>query len=633
MNRLQFLGEHTNASHSQSVNITRGILCELVATRILRRYNEDNLGRQGLLLLATILVAGFDPLQNVPEDVLKNNETVSSWAMQNNHGYLRRLPALEVAIVTESKFFLSSSACQRVVRAIFEGRITYTPSSFIDILPDHYKRKPISLYDPMKAPLLNQYRLIVPRTRNILEVCQFVVLLTLYVIVMRDRDPATFSVKEFAFCIYTFGWVLDQFASILEHGWLVFTQNLWSFLDVAFATIYGTYLILRIHGLRTGDIGPSQLAMDILSMGAPVLIPRLAFCFMSENILFVSLRAMMVDFTVLTALAAWCFGGFLLSMIWLGNGTHEPGTISIWMLWVWFGLDGTGIERSSDLHWLLGPILMVTFAFLGNTLFLTILVSMLSNTFAGIISNATAEIQYRRAVLTLEGVKSDAIFAYLPPFNILALCVLLPLKIFISPRWFHKVNVVAVRTLNAPLLLLISYLERRTLWSGVKRQSCMPSRSRSNYLGLWDLSRRFSMHTDIQAVFDSAPPEQSEDDEIVPEDDAQDVAPQDNLATSSNNGDIERPTLSRSNTNMSKRSRRDSMTPFGMPGGQLWDMLSETAEIEGEDTRKKIEEIEVSLRKIEELLCNLCQGLGGERVDEIMPLDDNDATLRAEAHE
>ena len=39
------------------------------------------------------------------------------------------------------------------------------------------------------------------------------------------------------------------------------------------------------------------------------------------------------------------------------------------MLWVWFGLDGTGIQRSVDFHWLLGPILMVAFAFLGNTLF------------------------------------------------------------------------------------------------------------------------------------------------------------------------------------------------------------------------------------------------------------------------
>lgn len=43
--------------------------------------------------------------------------------------------------------------------------------------------------------------------------------------------------------------------------------------------------------------------MDVLAMGAPVLVPRLAFNLMSENMLFVSLRAMMRDFTVLTGLA------------------------------------------------------------------------------------------------------------------------------------------------------------------------------------------------------------------------------------------------------------------------------------------------------------------------------------------
>jgi uncharacterized metal-binding protein len=149
--------------------------------------------------------------------------------------------------------------------------------------------------------------------------------------------------------------------------------------------------------------------MDVLCLGAPILVPRLAFNLMSENMLFVSLRAMMRDFTVLTVLAVWCFAGFLLSMTWLSDGGHQPITISKWMLWVWFGLDGTGIQRSIDFHWLLGPILMVAFAFLGNTLFLTILVSMLSTTFSTIVANATAEIQFRRSVLTLEGVKSDAI--------------------------------------------------------------------------------------------------------------------------------------------------------------------------------------------------------------------------------
>lgn len=105
--------------------------------------------------------------------------------------------------------------------AIYEGRIIYTPSSFFDLIPDYYKQKPISLYDPREAPLLNQYRLVVPRTRNVLEVLEYVVLVILYVVFMAESDHTRFSTLECLFSVYSFGWCLEQFATVLGHGWLV----------------------------------------------------------------------------------------------------------------------------------------------------------------------------------------------------------------------------------------------------------------------------------------------------------------------------------------------------------------------------------------------------------------------------
>lgn len=349
--------------------------------------------------------------------------------------------------------------------------------------------------------------------------------------------------------------------------------------------------------------------MDVLAMGAPVLVPRLAFNLMSENMLFISLREMMRDFTVLTVLAVWCFAGFLLSMTWLSNGLHTPVTISKWMLWVWFGLDGTGIQRSVEFHWILGPVLMVAFAFLGNTLFLTILVSMLSTTFSNIASNATAEIQFRRAVLTLEGVKSDAIFAYQPPFNILALLVLLPLKTIISPRWFHKTNVAAVRVLNAPLLLIISLIERRILWSGTRRQKeaeQLPKpKPKNSRAGLWDFSRGFSAHGDIQAVFDAAPPQNVED-EIENDDDFDDAhvrvlegVPARKLSSMVAQEEEEDGEQGK----ISGISRRDSIYPFGAPSE------SSDNEEEEEDVRVRLEALEKATYRIEEMLAKLCENL------------------------
>jgi hypothetical protein len=275
------------------------------------------------------------------------------------------------------------------------------------------------------------------------------------------------------------------------------------------------------------------------------------------------------------------------------------------MLWVWFGLDGTGIQRSVDFHWLLGPILMVAFAFLGNTLFLTILVSMLSTTFATIVSNATAEIQFRRAVLTLEGVKSDAIFAYQPPFNILALLVLTPLQFVLTPRWFHKINVAAVRVINAPLLLLIGFIERRTLWAGARRQreveKLPKAASRAN---LWDFSRNFSVHGDIQAVFAAEPPESIEE-QIANDGDLDNHVLEDEFAREF--GAEARGKLSRRGTG---KSRRDSVAPFAGITGRLRTLLVEGSEDgDGEDVKTRLEAVEKTTLRIEKMLQRLCEEL------------------------
>ncbi|KAE9967679.1 hypothetical protein EG328_008053 [Venturia inaequalis] len=518
---LKFIRDQSYQAHHQTVNLTRATLCELLATRIFRRFHEDNPNQQGLLLLANILVAGFEPFQGAPDEILSESLSASQWAYSKSHGY-GKMSALEVAIISESKTFLSSTASQKVVEAVYIGRVVYTPSSFIDLIPDRYKQKGISLYDPRRASILNQYRLVVPRTRNILEVLHFILLMFLYTAAMVRRDYSYFSGWEIAFMVYAAGWVLDEFASVLEHGWKVHTQNLWSFLDITFIVIYIMYLCIRIHGWSVGSIEEARQALDILACAAPIIFPRIAFNIMPENLLFISLRAMMSDFLVLTAIAVWCFGGFLLALRWLSrwsspNEESDPTdatTIGKWMLWIWFGLDGTGIQRSTDFHLILGPILMIAFAFLGNTLFLTILVSMLSNTFSKLVADATAEIQFRRAVLTFEGVKSDAIFAYRPPFNIPALLILVPLRFCVTPRWFHKIHITAARILNLPFLLFINTYERKYLW---KKKTYTPGapvkRNKSGFFS------SFSVHGDIQAVFDAEPPdavlrELEEEDEI-----------------------------------------------------------------------------------------------------------------------
>ncbi|KAL2158704.1 hypothetical protein VTH06DRAFT_4186 [Thermothelomyces fergusii] len=469
-NRVQFLRPRSSEALQQGVHESRAILCELLATRILRRFHEDHPGRPGLLLLAHILVSGFDPYDAAPEPVRSRRP---QWATQKHGGRERKLTALELAIISESKMLIKSPACQVVVDAVYKGVVVYTPMSFVDFIPDHYKNHPVSLYEPRRAPILNHHRLIGLR------------------------------IYETLFNIFAAGWVLEQFAAVVEHGWEVHAQNLWSFLDVTFVAIYGVYGFVRAVELLLFDEG--YYALPVLCTAAPVLLTRIAFTLMPDNIVFIALHAMMRDFTRLTFIALWCFAGFVVGLLFLARTSGEDSvnvgvtwaTITKWLLWIWFGLDGTGIERSADFHVILGPTLIITFAFLGNTLFLTILVAILTNTFSKIISNEAAEIQFRRAVLTFQGVKSDTIFSYPPPFNMVAMMILLPVKFLVGPLAFHRINVAAIRALNAPVLLLIALWERRRVWARGGKSS------RSRY---WRYFAGLSPHGDIQPIFSSEPP-------------------------------------------------------------------------------------------------------------------------------
>lgn len=108
VNRAQFLYEQSHLNNRQNVNYSRAALCELVATRILRRFSEDNEGPDGLVLLAHVLVAGFEPFQMAPAGIREAAST------ESYRSYNRMLPSLEIAILTESKYFLSATPCQKV---------------------------------------------------------------------------------------------------------------------------------------------------------------------------------------------------------------------------------------------------------------------------------------------------------------------------------------------------------------------------------------------------------------------------------------------------------------------------------------------------------------------------------------
>jgi hypothetical protein len=229
---------------------------------------------------------------------------------------------------------------------------------------------------------------------------------------------------------------------------------MWNGIDSCFCLCFLLYLCFLANG--NGEAGHA-----ILTCAAVLLFPRLAFVALSNNLLVLALRAMMADFVFLMMLAAFCFLGFLYALWILGAGRYSVYDISKWMIWIWFGLDATGLELAQNFHSFWGPVLFVAYACLSTTLLLTVLVSILATRFADINRDAIEEYMFRRAVVVFEGIKSDAIFNYWPPVNLLALIFLVPIRFVITPRRFHSLNVLCTRISAGPILILVALCERR----------------------------------------------------------------------------------------------------------------------------------------------------------------------------
>ncbi|CCA70742.1 related to receptor-activated Ca2+-permeable cation channel-Laccaria bicolor [Serendipita indica DSM 11827] len=436
VNRVHFIRDPNFTT--ATLNRSRGLLCELLAMRVIRQWSN-------LIELAHVLITSWPVFEGCSDEILsKGRELQDNFDPREKVGN-----AMEMAILSDAKLFVKSAPCQKVIDAIWSGKIVYTAQSSYSLIRDHYKQAPIHYYDPHHAPMLDHYRLKVPAIRSILEYGNFLILFVLFVVTLEYYDPERINLAESIFMVYASGFCLEKLAAMQEHGLRVYIHGTWNGFDVAFKRW------ARLAG------------MDCLALAACLLFPRLAFVTLSNNLMVLAFRAMFWEFAILMAIAVFCFAGFLYSLWTLSRGTfdYSSSEITWWLLDLYFGLDATGFSRASTFHPIFGPALMVTFACLSNTLLLTVLVSILSHTFSTISSDAEAEAKFRRAVATIEGVKADALFSYLPPMNLLAFAVMFPASYILSPRWFHKVNtfLIIYRVCAAPVLIGVAFYERHTI--------------------------------------------------------------------------------------------------------------------------------------------------------------------------
>ncbi|PPQ76669.1 hypothetical protein CVT24_011914 [Panaeolus cyanescens] len=396
INRVHFLRDDNVTT--MTLSRSRATFCEILATRVFRDIGNDLLKLTATLTTSWPVYSGADPL------IISQAQEERDDDLENYVGN-----AIEMAILGKAKRFTKSSACQKVIDAIWSA---------------------------LNLELITSF--------------SFLTLFILFIIAIEFNERNRLNAAELAFMIYALGFTLEKIAAMQEHGIKVYFKGTWNGFDLAF------------------KFWARKLGVDFLALIACLMFPRLAFVTFKNNLLVLSLRAMIMQFSFLMLIAAFCFCGFLYALWTLGQDgpKYGPGLIAWWMLDLWFGLDASGFQNATEFHPVFGPLLMVTYACLSNTLLLTVLVSILSNTFASLNEDAAAEARFRKAVLTIEGAKADFLFSYQPPINLIALCIMLPASYLLSPRWFHKVNVFMIRLTSFPVLLTISLYERQCKAAG-----------------------------------------------------------------------------------------------------------------------------------------------------------------------
>lgn len=126
-------------------NASRAALCEQLAIKLLRRFASSRLE------LAAALTTPWSPLRGASAQLMDAAHLRESDKREVSN-------ALEIAIATSSKRFISTPLVQTIISDIYSGRLVLSIASNHSVLADNYKLRAIELYDVSKAPFLDHYR-------------------------------------------------------------------------------------------------------------------------------------------------------------------------------------------------------------------------------------------------------------------------------------------------------------------------------------------------------------------------------------------------------------------------------------------------------------------------------------------
>ncbi|CAI6228537.1 unnamed protein product [Periconia digitata] len=497
-NCLQFRKEGEANPANIGVNKSRALVCELLAMRLLKEFSTRE--------LIDALSYDFYPLQGLSNPGTGVATPGANRNSQNLRSASTRISSVEIAIRAQAKKFLAHPLVVQQLEAIWAGTIVF--HSVADSLhrkPEpmmrHYRtfddnpspgrgpsrrlsptkpahtqpdppnaalmRKTVTLYDPHDASLFKLSRLRVPRYRNLFSTLSFGVMLGLFLAVLGEKSD-DITALEVLFWFWSAGYMLDELVGFSEQGFGLYIMSVWNAFDLGILLMFLVYYVLRLYGILMPDVHSrhdmASMAYDVLGSTAVLLFPRLFsaldhYRYFSQ--LLIAFRMMAMDLVAILVLIVISCSGFFVAFTLAFKKDMGPGNTAYALFQLVMGFTPAAWDIWADYN-PLGKTILALFLFICHFLIVTILVTVLTNSFMAVVQNSNEEHQFLFAVNTISMVKSDALFSYIPPTNIIG-WLLIPLKYVIPFRKFIRFNRFVVKMTHMPVLFSVFLYERLLL--------------------------------------------------------------------------------------------------------------------------------------------------------------------------
>lgn len=519
VNCLQFSKDAKSKPGISGASRTRAMVCELLAIKLLKEYSTRN--------LIDALSYDFYPLQGQAPPSSDSTLRGLGWdGSQQNYHFLKdvRISCLEIAIRAQAKRFLAHPLVVQQLEGIWAGTIVFrSPVDSLHRQPGwkiqrhlghsygsintrelRYNnkakdsvsgadtgtslfRRTVSLYNPRDASLFKLSRLRVPRYRQVLSTLSFAIMLGLFLTMLQKR-PLELTALEVIFWFWSAGFMLDEIVGFNEQGFSLYLMSFWNTFDVGILVLLICYYCLRLYSVLIPEPARDEaanLAFDVLAANAVLLLPRLFsildhYRYFSQ--LLIAFRMMVADLVAVLILIIIACSGFFVAFTFSFGGRDSPSSIAYALFQMFMGFTPAGWQLW-DHYNPLGKAILVLFLFICHFLVVTILITVLTNSFMAIVQNAHEEHQFVFAVNTISMVKSDDLFAYVAPANVLAWAIT-PLRYVMPFRGFLKLNRTVIKITHMPILFSIYLYERTALRSAVVEPTDLVDRN-SNAVQTW----------------------------------------------------------------------------------------------------------------------------------------------------